>query len=385
MNLAVELPRGLLQGRGADGVGVLETLPGESPLGVFMVEEIDENAVRQVTPRVGRGCLEVLAGRPGQRLGHFRRRRGRDPGVAALGPQVVGQGHPVAFLHRPDLVAAIGVEGDEGQLLPRAPEAHLLVVVLHLDRAPLVIRRQEDDEAADHAVLLLGVLMGEEELARLVDQHVVQRRGQTALLGKPEAAAHALQLRQEGLLPSALVDPDAAAGDLPGVADPGVQEGPLFEAVAGRAGDAAQPARPGAGDREGHAPDAPHFEAESVRLGRGVRGEGAGRRDLRQEIGQFGQFTAHCCLPCEEGGRGGAFGHGSPESRPDRDPGKGPEVSPRVSAPPPLPRGGRLLGLTRRYRGRFFLPGHRDRGGSGKVPVTAATTGESSSEFRMTE
>ena len=71
-------------------------------------------------------------------------------------------------------MAAIGVEGDEGQLLARAPEAHLLVVVLHLDRAPLVIRRQEDDEAADHAVLLLGVLMGEKELARLVDQHVVQ-------------------------------------------------------------------------------------------------------------------------------------------------------------------------------------------------------------------
>ena len=71
-NLAVELPRGLLQGRGADGVGVLETLPGESPLGVLMVEEIDEDAIRQVSPQLGRGFLEVLSDRPGQRLGYLR-------------------------------------------------------------------------------------------------------------------------------------------------------------------------------------------------------------------------------------------------------------------------------------------------------------------------
>ena len=57
----------------------------------------------------------------------------------------------------------------------------------------------------------------------------------------------------------------------------------------GPGGDAAQPARPGAGDREGHASDTPHFEAESVgaavvRVAKAPGGEISARRSVSSRL-----------------------------------------------------------------------------------------------------
>jgi len=79
-----------------------------------MVEEIDQ-AVRRAAhaiaaPERRTGRLEEAPDAPGERIGPGR--RGLRNRRVALDEQVVGQNDPIAFLHRANLMVAIGIEGD---------------------------------------------------------------------------------------------------------------------------------------------------------------------------------------------------------------------------------------------------------------------------------
>lgn len=169
----------------------------------------------------GAGGLEEFAHAAGQRFEPDRRLS--DGGGRALQNQVVSQHDAVALLDRANLVVAIGVEGDERELPVGAANTQLLVVVLDHHRATREPRGQVHDQRADHVFRLLEVLVRYEELAGRVDQQVVQFRLEASALWQSAIAAYPLELRQERLLPAALVELDPAFGDLPGVAHAGVQ------------------------------------------------------------------------------------------------------------------------------------------------------------------
>jgi hypothetical protein len=101
-----------------------------------------------------------------------------------------------------------------------------------------------------------------EELARPVNQQIVQLRLQTTPVGQPKIVAYPIKLRSQRLLPPGLVDRDPILGDFPRVADAAVEAGLILEAMAGRPGNVSQLARRGWGDRETNAADALDFEVE---------------------------------------------------------------------------------------------------------------------------
>ncbi len=79
---------------------------------------------------------------------------------------------------------AVGVEGDERQHRLRALVGLPLPVVLNHQLAAGVAGRQRHHQGRDHIVGLLRVLVGEEELVRLVDQEGVQVRSQAGSVGQ---------------------------------------------------------------------------------------------------------------------------------------------------------------------------------------------------------
>jgi hypothetical protein len=87
-----------------------------------------------------------------------------------------------------------------------------------------------------------------EELARPVDQQIVQLRLQTTPVGQPKIVTYPIELRSQRLLPSGLVDRDPILGDFPRVADAAVEARLILETMAGRSGDFGQLARCGWGE-----------------------------------------------------------------------------------------------------------------------------------------
>ncbi len=99
--------------------------------------------------------------------------------------QVVGERDPVARLHPENLVPAVGVEGDERQRRLRPPVGLPILAQPHHQLAPRVAGRQGHHEGPDHRVVFLGILVGEEELVRLVDQQGVKIGGQFCSVRQP--------------------------------------------------------------------------------------------------------------------------------------------------------------------------------------------------------
>ena len=79
-------------------------------------------------------------------------------------------------------------------------------------------RRQGNDQRAEHAVGFLRILVHGEELARRIDQQVVQFGHQAAALRQSQIAMDAGQRNVERGLPVRRIAVDAAGRDLPGVA-----------------------------------------------------------------------------------------------------------------------------------------------------------------------
>ena len=73
---------------------------------------------------------------------------------------------------------AVGVEGDQRQRRLRSPVGLPLLVVPHHQLAAGVARRQGHHQGADHRVVFLRVLVGEEVLVGLIDQQRVKIGGQ---------------------------------------------------------------------------------------------------------------------------------------------------------------------------------------------------------------
>lgn len=139
---------------------------------------------------------------------------------------------------------------------------HPLAAVLHHQGPAGEGGRQGHDERSDHRAVLLRVLVRDKELPRGVDQHGVELGCQLATVGEAEIAAEPFQHRVNGLRPPALVDPHPAEGNLPGVADPGVEQCSLGLPVPRRPADLAQLARLRVGHGEAKRPDPPHLDRQ---------------------------------------------------------------------------------------------------------------------------
>ena len=104
-------------------------------------------------------------------------RGGRQRGTAAPQRQIVNQDDSVAVSNRTYLVDAVRVEcgeGDLGGLLGAQVDDRLALLVADDQLASGARHRQGQHEGGDHAVLLLGIPVGGEEPATLVDQQLVQ-------------------------------------------------------------------------------------------------------------------------------------------------------------------------------------------------------------------
>ncbi len=144
-----------------------------------MVEEVDEPF-----RRVGHGTAAVAGHRRAEVLTQEVRQLddGRLVAFRLAGvpvqQQVVGERDPVPRPHFEDLVPTISVEGDQRQLRFRPAVVRPLLVMPHHQLTAGVGGRQRHHQGADHQVVLLAVLMGEEELVRLVYQEGMKIGGQ---------------------------------------------------------------------------------------------------------------------------------------------------------------------------------------------------------------
>jgi hypothetical protein len=288
-DLTVEPLRRRAQRRRARRVGALEQVPAKPARGVLVIEQIDEavglsggaaEARRDRRPEVTLQC----AGENIERLRLDPRRHG--PGDA-LGHEVVGQHDAGAAGHAANLVAAVGVEGDQLQCAAAAPEGHRLAVLLDDHRSSAELRRKSDHQRSDHRIGFLRVLVRPEELPLLVQQHVVQIGPQFHALGQAERGADFVEQRDQGLVPAALIDADAPPGDFPTVADAAVEDGLVPQSVEGwlrhveKSRDRLR--REGKSERT----DARDFDAQGLRRRGTLHGERAGRSDVSEELGNL--------------------------------------------------------------------------------------------------
>lgn len=233
----------------------------------------------------------------------LRRRRIHHCGVA-LEEQVVGQRHAVPGGDRSYLVAAIGVEGDEGKGLLGRSIGRRHAGVAHDQSAALERGRQGHDKGPDHRIGLLRVLMGDEELPGAVDQHRVQLGFQPAARGQAQVGPEAVEGRHEGLGPAPLVELHPADGDLPGIAHPGVEQRLVPESV--RCGPAHSAELVCLLGRHGKKdpPDASHVELEIVHRGSPPSAECTRRGHLAQQSGEHvvgsrhGPIASTCSRAC---------------------------------------------------------------------------------------
>ena len=233
----------------------------------------------------------------------LRRRRIHRCGVA-LEEQVVGQRHAVPGGDRSYLVAAIGVEGDEGKGLLGRSIGRRHAGVAHDQSAALERGRQGHDKGPDHRIGLLRVLMGDEELPGAVDQHRVQLGFQPAARGQAQVGPEAVEGRHEGLGPAPLVELHPADGDLPGIAHPGVEQRLVPESV--RCGPAHSAELVCLLGRHGKKdpPDASHVELEIIHRGSPPSAECTRRGHLAQQSGEHvvgsrhGPIASTCSRAC---------------------------------------------------------------------------------------
>ena len=122
-------------------------------------------------------------------------RGGRQRRAAAAQRQIVDQDDAVAGGDRPDLMDAVRVEGGErdiGGLLGAQVDDRLALPVADDQLTSGARHRQGQHQGGDHSVLLLGVPVGGEEPASLVDQQLVQMRAGCARVragGQPSPVA----------------------------------------------------------------------------------------------------------------------------------------------------------------------------------------------------
>ena len=192
---------------------------------------------------------------------------GRRVAVGAAGvavhEQVVGERDPVAGHHLEHFVSAVGVEGDGGKRPFRSPVSLPLLAAPHHQLAAGVVGWQRYHQGADHRVVLLGILVGEEELARLVDQERVQVGGQRGGVRKAQlflgSSEHILQRR---VAPRGA---DQVLRDLPGIADLGVGQRLGAPPEPGGLAETNQLARLRRGYRKLDAPEPRNRQAQVVR------------------------------------------------------------------------------------------------------------------------
>ncbi len=256
-----------LQQGAAGGVGALQPAPAQRSRGVLVVEEVDEpvrRAGQASAVTAEHGCAEVLPEETGQLA---------DRSLVALWQggvtaeeQVVGEGDPVPRPDLGDLVPAVGVEGDQRELCRRASVGVLLVEVTYRQLAPGVLGGQRHHQGADHRVVLLAVLVGAEELARLVHQQGMKAGGEFGGDRQAQFVFH----RRQNVVQRVVVPPgvDELRRDLPRVADAWVGQRLLAAAKPGGLAAAEEFARLSGRHRERDGPDAVDLEAQHVRTRR---------------------------------------------------------------------------------------------------------------------
>nr|WP_245988429.1 hypothetical protein [Flexivirga caeni] len=231
-------------------VGSLEAARRQAALGVFVVEQECQPSGSTVVIPTAKGVGEILG---------EERRSARDrlcrSGFRRCGEQQVeGEGDSVTGAHRPHLVPAIGVEGNEDQFVAGPSEDPFSAAVVDHQLATGVDRRQGDHESGDHLVVLLGILVRQEELALAVDEHRVEFGPQGGVRRQTECLAEAIEHRLELQLPLVATEGHLVGRQLPGVAHRCVVECFPTAAVCRRAGDRDQLLRLGGADRQGARP-----------------------------------------------------------------------------------------------------------------------------------
>ena len=285
----VELALGTLGRRGqglrSGGIGVLERIEGQSRLAVLVVEQPHQllRRVVLVLPRdeALRDQVDLLA---------VVRRLARRGLVAGPQAQVEDERQAMARRDRPDLVRAVGVERRERKLrrlLDLHVGGHLDAAVAHDQRAALARDRQRDRQGGDHAVRLLGVAVGGEEAAALVDEQLVEP-GIEPVGRAAEPLRRRVEDLRERLRPRAAREVNPLRADLPAVADRGVDERvrPLAVGRALRCRDQVADLR--LGHREGQHAGAVHLQgaAWARTAGRGRRTHRGGRWTAAAPRGQ---------------------------------------------------------------------------------------------------
>ena len=229
--------------------------------------------------------------------------RGRRPSRARRQPlrarscpledQVVGQGEPVALLDRLDLVPAVGIEGDEGELPAGAAVDDLLALVLDDQGAALERGRQRHDQGADHGVGLLRILVRQEELARAIDQEGVELGLEPAAVGQPEIGAQLFEHRQERPVPPSAVDLHPAPGNLPGVPDSPVEKRLLPPSIASGPGEPAEILRLSPRDGKAEPSEPLHLQLQVLGRRRPPGGEAPGRADRAEDLADPLKVVGH--------------------------------------------------------------------------------------------
>ena len=277
--------RGGAQQRGAFCVSAFEPVPVQAPLGVLVVQQVDE-PVR----RVKVGAAIASHGGRGEVLGEAVRQVGDRPGSLRAGlavrEQVERQRHPVPGLHGFDLVTAVGVKRDERQLLLRRPVRDALAAVLDDQLPARVRRRQRHDQRAHHRVVLLRVLMRQEKLSFAVYQHRVQLGPQLCRGRQPQLVPDVVQHGAERCLPGGAVQRDEVRRDLPCVTHAGIGQRllPAPELRRLRHRDQLLRERRAHGSR--HGPDAIDLDLQRVRRCQDLCAERPGRLRVVEQPGQ---------------------------------------------------------------------------------------------------
>ena len=200
--------------------------------------------------------------------------------------KVVGEHDPVAGLDGPDLVTAVGVERDERDRVRFRLVGRGLVAVLD-DQGPTgERRRQGHHEGPDHAVGLLGVLVGDEELPRCVHQHGVQLGVEFAPCPQAEISVQAFECGLQRLVPPPFVDLHVARGDLPGVAHARVDQCAFSSPVPCGPAERAQLAGLGGGHGQIQPSESAHLDVQVAGGCRPLGAERTGSRHLAKGNGE---------------------------------------------------------------------------------------------------
>lgn len=148
-------------------------------------------------------------------------------------------------------------------------------------------RRKQDDQRADHLVVLLRVLVRGEELPGLVEEHRVQPRPERALRWQTQVATDHVQHRTKRAVPAAPVDPRSRTGDLPGVANPSIEDRLVPVAVPRGTGDESELLGLGSGDGQTELAYTRDLDRQIVDRSGPTRGERTAARQAPQQRGQI--------------------------------------------------------------------------------------------------